>query len=194
MSESKSDKIEFVSKVIGLVIVCSGIVASMSIVYLLIFPGTDYGQLQQISLKAPFGGREINNALYAMFQIERQMYFKALILSLLPIPFGMYLMSSNNIFVRFCYPEVGDDIRGTLFDPNYADIQVEDGLSKDEISSEDGIGYGRCPACNADIIRRKVEHGKHVGKYFLSCSNFPKCKQVFPYKNRKNEAEQPFRL
>ena len=194
MNDGMKDKIEFVSKVIGLLIVCSGIVSAIGLTYLTIFLGSDYNQLQQINLNNPFGSKELNNALYAMFQIERQLYVKLLILSLLPIPFGMYLMKSNNIFVRYCCPEEGDESNAELFDPDFAEISEDNDFNIGDYSNEDEIGYGRCPECDADLIRRKVEQGEHVGKYFLSCSNFPRCKQIQPYKARQTVAEQPFRL
>jgi hypothetical protein len=188
------DKIEFVSKVIGLVIVCSAIVSAIGLAYLIIFLGTDYSQLQQINSNNSFGSRELNNVLYAMFKMERQFYVKLLILSLLPIPFGMYLMKSNNIFVIYCCPEEAGESNAELFEPASEEISGEDDFNIGDDSNEDGIGYGRCPECNADLIRRQVEHGQHVGKYYISCSNFPRCKQIKPYKARQTETEQPFRL
>jgi hypothetical protein len=194
MNAGMKDKIEFVSKVIGLVIVCSGIVSAIGLAYLIIFLGTDYNQLQHINSYNSFGSRELNNALYAMFQIERQFYIKLLILSLLPIPFGMYLMKSSNIFVRYCCPDEADESNAELFDPYFEEIAEEDEFNIGDYIDEDGTRYGKCPACNADLIKRKLEHGKHAGKYIISCSNFPQCKQVQPYKAVQTETEQPFRL
>ena len=188
------NKIEFVSKVIGLVIVCSGIVSAIGLAYLIIFLGTDYNQLQHINLFNSFWSRELNNALYAMFQIERQVYIKLLVLSLLPIPFGMYLMKSNNILVRYCCPEEADKNNAELFEIDLEEIAAEDGFNIGDYSNVDGTGYGKCPECNADLIKRIIEHGEHAGKYIISCSNFPQCKQVNPYKAVQTETEQPFRL
>ncbi len=194
MNADKKAKFEFVSKVIGLIIVCSGIVTAIGLAYLIIFLGNDYNQLHQINLNVPFGSKELNNVLYAMFQIERQLYFKILILSLLPIPFGMYLMNSNNLFVRYCYPEEGDGGNSEFGDHYFEEIAGEDDIKIGGFRSEESNSYGSCPECKADLIRRKVENGKHAGNYIVSCSNFPQCKQIFPDKSRQADAEQPFRL
>jgi hypothetical protein len=188
-------KLEFVSKVIGLLTVSGGIVSAISIAYIILFLAGDYTQLLQLNFNDSFGmNKDLNDAFYAILRVERQVYFKILILSLLPIPFGLYLMKSNNIFVDFCYPKEGDDSNSELFDPHFAEIAEEDDINIGDYSYGDGIGYGRCPECKADLIRRKVEHGEHAGKYLISCSNFPQCKRIFPYREQQAEAEQPFRL
>ena len=194
MNADNRNKMEFVSKVIGMVIVCSGIVTAMYLAYLIIFLGNDYSQLQQLSKYNSFMAKELDNAFYVLFQIERQLYFKILILSLIPIPFGMYLMKSDNFFVRYCYPEKADDGFSEMDEPQFDRLSDEKDIDNIEHSYEAGIGYGTCPECNADLIKRQVEHGKYAGRYILSCSNYPLCKQIFPYKGQQSETEQPFRL
>lgn len=33
-----------------------------------------------------------------------------------------------------------------------------------------------CPKCGADLVRRMVSRGTNSGKYFIGCSNYPRCK------------------
>ena len=186
--------IEFVSKAIGLVTVCSGIVSAIGLVCLIIFLGSDYSQLQQFISGNLIGSRELNNALYAISQIERQFCVKLLIISLLPIPFGMYLMKSNNFLIRFCCPDEKDHRNGELSVPHFAESAYEKDIVIGDFNDADDMDYGKCPACNADLIKRKLEYGSHAGKYILSCSNYPRCKQIQPYKARHTAEEQPFRL
>ena len=36
----------------------------------------------------------------------------------------------------------------------------------------------RCPKCSSVMVKRTAKKGKHVGKPFLGCSAFPKCRQI----------------
>lgn len=36
----------------------------------------------------------------------------------------------------------------------------------------------RCPKCSSVMVKRTAKKGKHVGKSFLGCSAFPKCRQI----------------
>ncbi|BCR03430.1 hypothetical protein DESUT3_04990 [Desulfuromonas versatilis] len=38
----------------------------------------------------------------------------------------------------------------------------------------------RCPACGAEMIRRRVTEGKNAGTIFWGCSGFPECRKVLP--------------
>lgn len=38
--------------------------------------------------------------------------------------------------------------------------------------------YGVCPACGAQFIKRQARKGTYAGKFFLTCLNYPDCKQV----------------
>ena len=35
-----------------------------------------------------------------------------------------------------------------------------------------------CPKCNVTMVQRKAAKGKHAGKRFWACSNYPKCRQI----------------
>lgn len=64
------------------------------------------------------------------------------------------------------------------------DITIETGqivneiefLEKNEITSET-VGP-ECPNCKMPTILREAKYGKHKGKYFWGCSNFPKCRGI----------------
>ena len=38
--------------------------------------------------------------------------------------------------------------------------------------------YGVCPACGLPYVKRRARKGTYAGKFFLTCSNYPECKQV----------------
>lgn len=43
--------------------------------------------------------------------------------------------------------------------------------------SENGTAEGEiCPRCGGNLVLRTASKGKHCGKQFLGCSNFPKCR------------------
>ena len=35
-----------------------------------------------------------------------------------------------------------------------------------------------CPKCNTPMVQRKAGRGKHAGKRFWACSNYPKCREI----------------
>jgi hypothetical protein len=37
---------------------------------------------------------------------------------------------------------------------------------------------GTCPACGLPYVKRRARKGTYAGKFFLTCSNYPECKQV----------------
>ena len=38
--------------------------------------------------------------------------------------------------------------------------------------------HGVCPACGLPYVKRRARKGTYAGKFFLTCSNYPECKQV----------------
>ena len=38
--------------------------------------------------------------------------------------------------------------------------------------------YGVCPICGSPYVKRRARKGTYAGKFFLTCSNYPECKQV----------------
>ncbi|MBN2706597.1 MAG: topoisomerase DNA-binding C4 zinc finger domain-containing protein [Deltaproteobacteria bacterium] len=38
-----------------------------------------------------------------------------------------------------------------------------------------------CPKCSAMMVLRVAKTGKNIGKKFWGCSNYPKCRMMFPY-------------
>ena len=43
---------------------------------------------------------------------------------------------------------------------------------------KDDNTYGICPTCGLPFVKRRARKGTYAGKFFLTCSNYPKCKQV----------------
>ena len=39
-----------------------------------------------------------------------------------------------------------------------------------------------CPDCGGALVKRQAKKGKFAGKYFLACSNYPKCRKIVPIK------------
>ncbi|MDD2388898.1 MAG: DUF2726 domain-containing protein [Desulfobacterales bacterium] len=54
--------------------------------------------------------------------------------------------------------------------------------------------FGKCPVCGARLTRRMIDYGKHAGKYILSCTKFPVCKYVTPFKEKPCNDDKPFQL
>ncbi len=42
----------------------------------------------------------------------------------------------------------------------------------------DGSGVPCCEKCGADMVKRQARKGKHAGKWFWACTEFPKCRSV----------------
>jgi hypothetical protein len=188
------EKVELASKIIGLVIVCSCIVSCIALFYMIIFLKSDYsqaGQLFKIS-GLPYD-KLTQNFLYSMHSLEKQLLVKMIFLSLITMPFGLYLMRPGNILIRWSFPEtemaVGEP---DIFNDNEMSEENHFGLNKDE--SDDISEFGKCPECHRDLIKRRVETGKHAGKLYLACENYPRCKRIYPYKPPQPLNEGAFRL
>lgn len=37
-----------------------------------------------------------------------------------------------------------------------------------------------CPMCSSPLVKKQAKRGQHVGKNFLACSSYPKCKYIAP--------------
>ncbi|MFZ7128501.1 MAG: hypothetical protein ACOWWM_20290 [Desulfobacterales bacterium] len=99
------EKFEFASKVIGLVLVCLGIVTGSYMAHLIFFGGSEYNELLRIYREGGLNADRLTlNALFSAFQIEQKLHIKLLVICLLQIPVGMYLMRPNNFFVRWGVP------------------------------------------------------------------------------------------
>ena len=100
------EKVELASKIIGLVIVSSCIVSCIAFFYMIIFLKSDYYQVGQIFKGTPFlNDKFTQNMLFSMYTLERQLLAKMIVLSLITIPFGLYLMRPGNILIRWSFPE-----------------------------------------------------------------------------------------
>jgi very-short-patch-repair endonuclease len=49
-------------------------------------------------------------------------------------------------------------------------------------SEDDTENLEICADCGAPMVKRQATKGKLAGKYFLACSNFPKCRNIVPIK------------
>jgi hypothetical protein len=49
-------------------------------------------------------------------------------------------------------------------------------------TSDDPETNGTCTDCGAPLVKRQAKKGKFAGKFFLSCSNYPKCRKIVPLK------------
>jgi len=63
-----------------------------------------------------------------------------------------------------------------------------------EITEPPKENFGKCPVCGARLTRRMIDYGKHAGKYILSCTKFPMCKYVTPFKEKPCNDDKPFHL
>jgi len=188
------EKVELASKIIGLVIVVSCILSCISFLYLIIFLKSDYYQVGQLLKGSGLGyDKFAQNFMYSMYALDKQLLVKMIFLSLITMLFGLYLMRPDNILIRWSFPEaemaagepdIFDDTE--LSEEGHFSLNDED---PDEISE-----FGKCPECNSDLIKRRVETGKHAGKFYLACRNYPGCKQIYPYKPLQPVKEGGFRL
>ena len=48
--------------------------------------------------------------------------------------------------------------------------------------SDDTEAIEICPDCGGALVKRQAKKGKLAGKYFLACSNYPKCRKIVPIK------------
>lgn len=101
------EKFELASKVIGLILVCLGIVTGTYLAHLIFFGGSEYNELLKIYREGGLNADRLTmDALFSAFRIEQQFHVKLLVICLLQIPVGMYLMRPNNFFVRWGVPSI----------------------------------------------------------------------------------------
>jgi very-short-patch-repair endonuclease len=43
-----------------------------------------------------------------------------------------------------------------------------------------------CTDCGAPMVKRQAKKGKFAGRYFMACSNFPKCRKIIPINRAVN--------
>lgn len=99
------EKFELASKVIGLILVCLGIITGTYLAHLIFFGGSEYNELLKVYREGGLSEDRLTlDALFSAFQIEQQFHIKLLVICLLQIPVGMYLMRPNNFFVRWGVP------------------------------------------------------------------------------------------
>lgn len=60
------------------------------------------------------------------------------------------------------------------------------GQGKTQPISDDTETIELCPDCGAALVKRQAKNGKFAGKYFMACSNFPKCRKIVPIKQATN--------
>jgi restriction system protein len=49
-----------------------------------------------------------------------------------------------------------------------------------ELHAPTAVSGPPCPACGAEMVRRTVGRGAHVGQDFWGCSTFPACRGTAP--------------
>ena len=61
---------------------------------------------------------------------------------------------------------------------------VKDSNEQENIkpTSDDTEMNGTCKDCGAPLVKRQAKKGKFAGKFFMACSNFPKCRKIIPIK------------
>jgi hypothetical protein len=55
-----------------------------------------------------------------------------------------------------------------------------DEQGKTQPISDDTETIEICPDCGGALVKRQAIKGKYAGKYFLACSNYPKCRKIVP--------------
>lgn len=98
------EKFEFYTKIIGLVFFCFGALYALSTIPLFFQKAPDVTQLIPASAMKMFSQADIadmqSRADYLWKHALKMFFFFGIV----PMALGVYLMTSNNLFVRFCYP------------------------------------------------------------------------------------------
>lgn len=98
------EKFELYCKVVGLIFFCVGFYYCLSSIPLFFQKAPDVTNILPQSFLKPLSNSDIAE-IKASASYIWQYALKTLILSgIVPIVMGWYLMRSNNLFVRFCYP------------------------------------------------------------------------------------------
>lgn len=66
------------------------------------------------------------------------------------------------------------EVREVIFPPTLEDEIQGEADTKDTASAKERMPL--CPRCSAPLVRRVAKKGKHKGKEFLGCSEFPECR------------------
>ena len=61
-------------------------------------------------------------------------------------------------------------------------VSNSDEPGKTQPISDDTETIEICPDCGGALVKRQAKKGKFAGKYFLACSNYPKCRKIVPIK------------
>jgi hypothetical protein len=102
------EKFELSCKVVGVVFFCFGIVAFLCAIVFFIFKQDAVQSLPE-SARTLYSQSQINELQNASSYILNRYLIVLMILGFIEIFLGAYLMSSNNLFVRFCYPQRNND-------------------------------------------------------------------------------------
>ncbi len=102
------EKFELYCKAIGLVFFCLGVIAFLCAIVFFIFK-PDAVQMLPESARTLYGQSQIDELQDASSYILNRYLIVLMILGFIEIFLGAYLMSSNNLFVRFCYPMRNND-------------------------------------------------------------------------------------
>jgi ssDNA-binding Zn-finger/Zn-ribbon topoisomerase 1 len=51
---------------------------------------------------------------------------------------------------------------------------------KEKPLGEKDLEIPKCPACGANMARRKATKGHHAGKFFWVCTRYPDCREIMP--------------
>ena len=54
-----------------------------------------------------------------------------------------------------------------------------------------GTASGKCPSCSAPMLVRRARKGKYAGRYIMTCSNYPDCKEMRLVKENFSPLQAP---
>ena len=98
------EKFELHCKTIGLAIFCIGVYNSLSSVSLSLQKEPDVTKMIPQSVLKTLGRPDIADAQASASYMRKYTLKTILLAGIAPILMGVYLMRSNNLFVRLCYP------------------------------------------------------------------------------------------
>ncbi len=112
------EKFELCCKVLGLALFCWGVITALSTIPMYFHQLKPDTFLPSILLNSPEGRQLAQEANRAASRTWAWATIQLLLQGITPTLLGLYLMRSNNIFVRRCYPEASGS------KPSIAELQL----------------------------------------------------------------------
>lgn len=85
---------------------------------------------------------------------------------------GMFTQEAAN----FARNKPIDLIDGPQLAALLADVRVERMEAVAALQNESSTSRSLCPECGSDLVIRTAQRGRNVGKQFMGCSGFPRCR------------------